>query len=86
VNSINAILSFGIDVSKLAVMAIILYYVCEFLPIPANPKRICQVLIILIAIFAAIQDAMASSPSPTSGRRLSDPMGGVPSIIAPERH
>ena len=79
----NVVVAFGIEVSKLAVMAIILFFVCEALAMPPIPKRVCQMLIILIAILAAIQ--LATAGSSTSATRRDMSLGGIPSIIAPER-
>ena len=75
------IIAFAIEVSKLAIMAIILWYVCEALGMPQIPKRVCQLLIALIAILAAIQMVVAGSPPPSRVPLL----GAPPSIIAPER-
>ena len=74
------VISFFIEVSKLAVMAIILWHVCNFIGIPEVPKRACQLLIVFIAILAAIQMVLAGAVP------LHASYGGtVPSIIAPER-
>lgn len=74
------VIPFAIEASKLAIMAIILWYVCEVLAMPQIPKRVCQLLIVFIAILAAIQMTTAgASPS----RSFS--MDRVPSIIAPEQ-
>jgi len=40
--------------AELALAAIILYYVVELLPIPTNMKRVCQALIVLIAILSVL--------------------------------
>ena len=40
--------------SELALAAIILFYVIEMLTIPANMKRVCQALIVLIAVLSSI--------------------------------
>jgi hypothetical protein len=40
--------------AELALAAIILFYVIELLPIPVNMKRVCQALIILIAILSVL--------------------------------
>ena len=40
--------------AELALAAIILFYVVELLPIPSNMKRVCQGLIVLIAILSAL--------------------------------
>jgi hypothetical protein len=40
--------------AELALAAIILFYVVEFLPIPSNMKRVCQGLIVLIAILSVL--------------------------------
>jgi len=40
--------------AELALAAIILFYVIELLPIPANMKRVCQALIVLIAVLSVL--------------------------------
>lgn len=40
--------------AELALAVIILFYVVEMLPIPANMKRVCQALIILIAVLSVL--------------------------------
>lgn len=76
------IIAVAIEIAKLAVMAIILYYVCEVLTMPNGPKIACQMLIVLIAVLASIQIVLAGSTRPPM-RSLS--MDRVPSIISPER-
>jgi hypothetical protein len=49
--------------AELALVAIILFYVVELLPMPANMKRVCQGLIILVAILSVLERTpIASSP------------------------
>ncbi len=79
-----SIVAFAIEASKLAIMAIILWFVCEALPMPALPKRVCQMLIVLIAILGTIQMVLADA-QPGLARRSFDPLA-PPSIVAPERH
>ncbi len=52
--------------AELAVAAIILFYVVEMLAMPANMKRVCQGLIILIAILSVIGMLLGSAPPPAS--------------------
>jgi hypothetical protein len=52
--------------AELAVPAIILFYVVEMLTIPANMKRVCQGLIVLIAILSVIGVLLGSAPPPAS--------------------
>jgi hypothetical protein len=78
-----SVIAFAIEASKLAIMAIILWFVCEFLPMPPTPKRICQALIVLIAILGAIQMVLADA-QPGLARRSFDPLL-APNIAAPER-
>jgi hypothetical protein len=40
--------------AELALAAIILFYVIELLPIPTNMKRVCQALIVLIAVLSVL--------------------------------
>ena len=49
-----------------ALAAIILFYVVEMLTMPANMKRACQGLIILIAILSVIGELVGTAPSPAS--------------------
>lgn len=78
-----SIIPFAIEASKLAIMAIILWYVCETLAMPQIPKTVCQLLIVLIAILVTIQMVLAGSLPPHVDRSMS--MDRVPSIIAPEK-
>jgi hypothetical protein len=48
--------------AELAVAAIILFYVVEMLTMPANMKRVCQGLIVLIAILSVIGVLLGSAP------------------------
>jgi hypothetical protein len=52
--------------AELAVAAIILFYVVEMLTMPANMKRVCQALIILIVILSVIGVLVGSAPPPAS--------------------
>lgn len=52
--------------AELALAAIILFYVVEMLTIPVNMKRVCQGLIILIAILSVIGVLLGSAPPPAS--------------------
>jgi hypothetical protein len=52
--------------AELAVAAIILFYVVEMLTMPTNMKRVCQGLIILIAILSVIGVLLGSAPPPAS--------------------
>ena len=51
---------------ELAVAAIILFYVIEMLTMPGNMKRVCQGLIVLIAILSVIGELLGSAPPPAS--------------------
>ena len=52
--------------SELALAAIILFYVVEMLTMPVNMKRVCQGLIVLIAILSVIGVLLGSAPPPAS--------------------
>jgi len=52
--------------AELAVAAIILFYVGEMLTMPANMKRVCQGLIVLIATLSLIGVLLGSAPPPAS--------------------
>jgi hypothetical protein len=48
--------------AELALASIILFYVVEMLTIPANMKRVCQALIILIAVLSGLGMLLGSEP------------------------
>lgn len=52
--------------AELAIAAIILFYVVEMLTMPANMKRVCQGLIVLIAVLSVIGVLLGSAPAPAS--------------------
>jgi len=52
--------------AELAVAAIILFYVVEMLTMPGNMKRVCQGLIVLIAILSVIGLLLGAAPPPAS--------------------
>ena len=52
--------------AELALAAIILFYVVEMLTMPENMKRVCQGLIVLIAILSVIGALLGSAPPPAS--------------------
>jgi uncharacterized protein YhhL (DUF1145 family) len=81
-----SVVAFAIEVAKLAIMAIILFYVVEMITaMPVNMRRVVQALIIFIAIMATLQMVLADAP-PGLARRSWDPLlGSTPSIMAPER-
>lgn len=60
------VISVIIYAAELALAAIILFYVVEMLTMPANMKRICQALIVLIAILSVIGILLGSAPPPAS--------------------
>ena len=60
------VISVIIYAAELAVAAIILFYVVEILTMPANMKRVCQGLIVLIAILSVIGVLLGSAPPPVS--------------------
>jgi hypothetical protein len=47
--------------AELAVAVIILYYVIEMISMPGNMKRVCQLLIVLIAVLSVLQMAVAGT-------------------------
>jgi hypothetical protein len=53
--------------AELALAAIILFYVVEMLTMPGNMKRVCQGLIILIAILS-----VTGKPRRTAGAKLTE--------------
>jgi hypothetical protein len=60
------IISVIIYAAELALAAIILFYVIEMLTMPANMKRVCQALIVLIAALSVIGLLLGSEPPPAS--------------------
>jgi hypothetical protein len=60
------VISVIIYAAELALAAIILFYVVEMLAMPGNMKRVCQGLIILIAILSVIGVLLGSAPPPAS--------------------
>lgn len=52
--------------AELALAAIILFYVVEMLTMPGNMKRVCQGLIILIAILSVTGALLGSAPPAAS--------------------
>jgi hypothetical protein len=60
------VISVIIYAAELAVAAIILFYVIEMLTMPANMRRVCQGLIVLIAILSVVGVLLGSEPPPAS--------------------
>ena len=60
------VISVIIYAAELAVAAIILFYVVELLTMPANMKRVCQGLTVLIAILSMTGVLLGSGPTQTS--------------------
>jgi len=68
--------------AELALAAIILFYVVDMLTMPANMKRVCQGLIVLIAILSVIGVVLGSAPPPAPHvRPISPNSPSNPSII-----
>ena len=68
--------------AELALAAVILFYVVEMLTMPSNMKRVCQGLIILIAILSVIGVLLGSAPPPASHVAPLAPISpNIPSII-----
>lgn len=76
------VIPLAIYLCELALLAIILYFVVEMLPMGIFVK-VSQGLIILIAIFAAIGAVLAGQPAAQYHFPSLGP--APPSIIAPER-
>ena len=62
--------------AELTLAAIILYYVVELLAMPGNMKRVCQLLIVLIAILAVLQLAVAGATTP-----VPRPLTSTPGVV-----
>lgn len=67
---------------ELFIAAVLLWYVCEALPMPNPPKLAVQLAIAFVAIMCAITAHFSDNPSPISTRF---PSLSTPNIIAPER-
>ncbi len=68
--------------AELALAAIILFYVVEMLTMPGNMKRVCQGLIILIAILSVTGALLGSAPpAPSHVGPLAPNSPSNPSII-----
>lgn len=61
--------------AELAIAAIILYYVIEMISMPGNMKRVCQMLIVLIAVLSVLQMAVAGTTT-----SLPRPLTSPPSL------
>jgi hypothetical protein len=65
--------------AELSLAAIILFYVIEMLTMPENMKRVCQALIILIAVLSVIGLLLGAEPArgshigPISPNSLTNP-------------
>jgi len=68
-----------IRIAELALTVIILFYVIVLLPMPENMKRVCQALLILIAILVAL--SMFISPVPANHDSPLPPLLAPPSIV-----
>lgn len=68
-------------ISWIVIYTVIVYFVLEYLPIPAWAKQVCQVLLVLIAITNAARVVMAADMPPMD--RSLPSLGRTPSIIAP---
>ena len=75
------VLSVCMQIAELAIWAIIVYYLCDFIGVPPNPKRVVQVLVVALAIFAALKIVLGGTVS--IPRSYS--MDRVPSIMTPEK-
>lgn len=76
------VIHLAIYLAELALAGIILFYVVAMLTMPANMIRVCQGLIVLIFVFAAIGAVLGGAPSTTYHLPS---IGSTPSIMAPER-
>lgn len=76
-----SVLGEGTQLCEIALWSIIIYFVCPYIGMPENPKRICQILVILMGILASAQVVLAGTPVRLRPMALDT----APSIIAPER-
>lgn len=74
-------LAFFIELAKLALVALLVCGALELFPLDIRIKRGAQVLVIMIAVLAAFQVALADPPV----LRPMPSLGSTPSIIGPER-
>lgn len=56
-----AIIPLVIYFAELAIVALVIWFLCPFLGMPANPTRICQVLIVLICILSGLEVIISST-------------------------
>lgn len=81
-----SVLAVAIHLCELALAAIILWHVPPLLGMSPNLTRVCQILIVVIFLFAGIQDVLAaSSDRQYSLDRRPAPSLSIPDIVKPER-
>ena len=82
------VIALAIYYAQLALVGIILFYVIGMLTMPENMKKVCQALLVLIFLLAAIATAITESPPPGTARSVIPlppiPPGPAP-IVRPER-
>ena len=76
-----AVIPLIIYAAQLAVACIILFYVIEMITMPTNMKRICQALIVLIAVLSVLGALIGPGPSMARVGPLNPMTPATPSII-----
>ena len=79
------VIALAIYYAQLALVGIILFFVIGMIAMPENAKKICQALLVLIFLLAAIATAISESPPPGAARSIIPIPPGPPSIVQPER-
>ena len=80
---IQTALSLCASIALLAMWAIILWWVCPWIGMPANPTQIVRALIVAVAVMYSLHDVIAVYGG--GGRAPYRSFDPSPSIIAPER-
>jgi hypothetical protein len=62
-----SVIPLAIYLCELALLAIILWFVIEAIHMPMPWSRVCQILIVLIAVFAAINAVLGAAPAHSDG-------------------
>jgi hypothetical protein len=84
---ISATLSLCTEIAKLAIWAIILWFVCPWIGMSDMATKIVRALIVAIAIMVSLNAIIGMSARSSTPSLSSDPglMPEVPSILAPEK-
>jgi hypothetical protein len=81
-SNVASVIGFFIALGKLAFVGFVAYFLCPFLQMPENAKRICQGIVVALCILAGLSMVLAGEV-PHVDRSLS--MDRVPNIMVPEK-